>query len=38
MDEGLGEGYITIFGGDLGQFLDLEIIVSSHEADGGYLH
>ena len=28
MDEGLGQGYQTIFGGDLGQFLLLEVIVS----------
>ena len=38
MDEGLGEGFITVEGGNLGTYLDQFIVVSPHEADGGYLH
>lgn len=38
MDDGLGGGFITIAGGDLGQFLETEVIISPHLADNGFTH
>jgi hypothetical protein len=38
MDEGLGAGYITIAGGDLGQNLDTDVVISPHSADEGYIY
>lgn len=38
MDDGLGEGYQIIFGGNTGTFLETEVIVSQHEEDKGFTH
>lgn len=37
IDDGLGGGFVTIAGGSVNTHLDTYVMISSSEADGGYL-
>ena len=36
MDDGFGNGFITIAGGSLGQYLETQAVISQNINDGGY--
>jgi hypothetical protein len=36
MNDGLGNGFITIAGGSLGTYLNTSAIISQHISDGGF--